>query len=594
MPRKIVSKSFKSESFVTPIVNEGNFLIKKSNRFIEILKARHQRHYRDNSFHLWADVLLASTLFGLVVIVFLLVFWQPKAEFSLAGSFASSRILSGQSENFTIAYQNGEDGFISGTSLKLVLPDNFILESVEPKGFFDAESNTFNLGDLNKNYRGEIQLKGIVRGEVGDRQAIGLNLTYQFGQVRKQLLDSVVYFVDGSAMELNLEVPSETYKDVSFDGSVEIKNTSQAKLDSLAIAFPSTDWQVSPDDMTLENGRVAIPTLDPGASTKITFSAINNQGNNSQFIVQGLFLIGDKTLKQVEISKNISISEPSLYLSSNFTSKALLGDTANASLSYTNNSQSDISNLTLAFESKRNTLSVVNVTTNSNSFSSVNNTLNHNGSITAGDRKVFDAMIKLQHNGTSLNDFVNLNIVVSYTMDNKSFKYSVPMPKLKINSNISVSSAGYYYGPQGDQLGIGPLPPKVDIPTTYWVIWEANNLGNDLSDFEVSADLPINVVWLDQKSVVAGDVTYSPVSRRILWRADKIAQTGGNYRVSFAISLVPRSQDLGTEPILLSNIKFSAKDLYTDDIISKNLANITTNIEQDRKATGKGKVEPLE
>ena len=193
-----------------------------------------------------------------------------------------------------------------------------------------------------------------------------------------------------------------------------------------------------------------------------------------------------------------------------------------------------------------------------------------------------------------MNDFLNLAVSIKYKMDGKEFNYSIAAPRLKINSNLSVNSGAYYYGPQGDQLGIGPIPPKVDIPTTYWIIWEANNLGNDIAEFEVSGDLPSNVVWLDQQSLVAGGLSYSPIGRRVLWKVDKLSQTGGNYRASFAISIVPRAEDLGKIPDLLSNLNFSGLDLYTEARISKKLANITTNIENDRQAAGKGRVESLE
>lgn len=579
----------------TTVINSNNIVIKKLNTLIAIIKNRHIRHYRDNSFHLWADLLLAGILIGLVVIVLRLVFWQPVAEFSLTGKFVEARILSGQTEEFVISYKNEEDNLINSASLVLNLPENFVIESALPKEDFNSETKTFNLGDLEKNDHGELRLRGIVRGEIGERQVIGLNLNYQFGQIRKQLLNSVVYFIDGSVMELNLDVPNETYKDVPFSGSVEVKNAGQTKIANSALMFDGPDWEIIPDELTLENGQIVLSAIEPGESVKILFSAISKQGANSgPLAVSGLFLIGDKVFKQVSVSKNINVSEPSLVLTAIFKDKALTNNQVNSTLTFNNAGKSDISNLAFNFESKRTTMGVSSVTTTNKDFTVANNSLTYNKNLLTGEKKDVDLMINLEHRGSDLNDWLNLNVTVVYTMDGKQFKYSVPMPKLKINSNLTVTSAGYYYGPQGDQLGIGPIPPQVDIPTTYWVIWEANNLGNDIANFEVSADMPANVVWLDQKSVVAGDVTYSPVSRRILWQIDKLDQTGGNYRASFAISLVPRTEDLGTVPNLLSSIQFKAKDLYTDDILTNKLANITTNIEKDRQAAGKGKVQPLQ
>jgi len=593
MANKIISPLKKSEAPL--VLNKSNFLVKKLTGLINHLKARHQKHYRDSNFHLWADLLLAGVLVSLVIIVWRLMFWQPQADFSLSAQFVNDRILSGQTEELVITYKNEEIDTIKDVKLTLTMPDNFIIESVAQPEIFNAETKTFNLGELAKNDRGELRLRGIPRAAVGEKQLLGLNLTYQLGQVRKNLISSVTYMIDGSVMELELELPTEIYEAVPFNGSVLVKNSGQVKLENIALAFPDLDWELMFDETVLENGRLAVSALAPGESTKLTFTSTNKSAAaTGNFIVQGLLLIGDKTLQQTEISKAISIAEPSLSLTANFSEPALISKTLSANLSFKNNGQAEINNLLLTFENKRRTFSVSSVELLAKDFTATNNAIAYNKNILPGEKKDFTLTIKLEQSGTDLNDWLSLSALVSYKMDGQEFKYTLPLPRLKINSNLTVDSAAYYYGPQGDQLGIGPLPPKVDIPTTYWIIWEANNLGNDMADFEVSADLPTNAVWLDQKSVVTGDVTYSPVSRRILWQVDELSKTGANYRASFAVSLVPREQDLGTEPILLSNLKFRALDLYTSNILSKNLANITTNLPKDRKSSGKSVVEALD
>ena len=69
---------------------------------------------------------------------------------------------------------------------------------------------------------------------------------------------------------------------------------------------------------------------------------------------------------------------------------------------------------------------------------------------------------------------------------------------------LNVRSAGYYYSPQGDQLGIGPLPPMVDIQTNYWIFWQIGNFNSDLENFTLTAQLPENIVWTGKKSLLAG------------------------------------------------------------------------------------------
>jgi hypothetical protein len=47
-----------------------------------------------------------------------------------------------------------------------------------------------------------------------------------------------------------------------------------------------------------------------------------------------------------------------------------------------------------------------------------------------------------------------------------------------------------YYAATGDQLGVGPLPPKVGETTTYWIVWSIGPFNGDLADVRLAADLP--------------------------------------------------------------------------------------------------------
>jgi len=588
MPQKI------SKNIPSSPVSRG-LIVEKLNVLISLYKTRHDRHYKDSYFHFWADMLLAGVLIALVSTLAWLLIWQPHPEFMLEARLASARVLSGTSEELVINFKNDEKYAIQGAALKLDLPKDFIVKAAVPGAIFDANSNTFNLGDLDANAKGELRLQGIIQGEIGERQFIALSVTYQRGQLKKQLLSSIVYTIDGSALELSADIPEATYKGVAFNGIVEVKNAGDAAIENAVLMLPKSDWEISPNEFVFGDGTAKLPKLEAGEIRKIQFEAIPlGDLGEKDFTVESGLMQGEKVIPQSTIRKKISVTEPVLELSANFSETSFEGKEATLQLSLKNNGESDISKLSISFENKRDTMSVSRVSTESTMFSAVNNSIVYSSQLNPGKGEKVSVLLSFDRRGNVLNDYLNPSLAVSYAMDGKEYSYSVAVPRLKINSNLSVNSGGYYYGPQGDQLGIGPIPPKVDIPTTYWIIWEANNLGNDISNFEVSADLPANVVWLEQQSLVAGEISYSPVGRRVLWKVDKLAQTGGNYRASFAVSIVPRSEDIGKTPDLLLNLGFRGTDLYTDAQISKKLANITTNIENDRKAAGKGVVEPLE
>ncbi len=570
-------------------------IIEKLNILIEPLKARHERHYKDRYFHFWADMLLAGVLIALVTTLAWLLFWQPRPDFSLEGHFMSARVVSGDVDEFVINYENEEGRPIGGAVLSLELPKTFVVQSAAPAVLFDNKSNTFALGDLDKGAKGSLRIKGVVQGETGERQFIGLNLMYQYGQIKKQVLNSIVYNIDSSVLELSLETPGAAYEGVSFNGTVEVKNSGNAALNNAALVLPKSDWQISAGENALNDGLLKLPDLLPGESKQIPFEATPLQGlGEKDFVVESVLIVDDTNLLQSKIARRLLVTAPELNVALDFKNKVFEGNETALSMTFSNKGTSDISDLIFSFTNKRETMSVSRISSEKNDFSVVNNSLTYQPVLSAGQEASADVTIYFERQGNALNDFLNLAVSIKYKMDGKEFNYSIAAPRLKINSNLSVNSGAYYYGPQGDQLGIGPIPPKVDIPTTYWIIWEANNLGNDIAEFEVSGDLPSNVVWLDQQSLVAGGLSYSPIGRRVLWKVDKLSQTGGNYRASFAISIVPRAEDLGKIPDLLSNLNFSGLDLYTEARISKKLANITTNIENDRQAAGKGRVESLE
>jgi hypothetical protein len=212
MPKQIV-KTVEEEV-------SGNGVNKKLNTLIRLLRNRHQRHYRDSNFHLWADILLASILIGLATILIWLMFWQPRPDFELEAKTASASVVSATAQEFIISYKNDEGAPVSGANLLLDLPANFIVESAVPSTIFEKGSARFAIGDLAKNQRGELRVRGIVQGAVGDRQFLGLTMSYLKGQVKKQVLSSIVYHIDGSALDLSVDMPDQAYRGIPLKGFV--------------------------------------------------------------------------------------------------------------------------------------------------------------------------------------------------------------------------------------------------------------------------------------------------------------------------------------------------------------------------------------
>jgi hypothetical protein len=106
----------------------------------------------------------------------------------------------------------------------------------------------------------------------------------------------------------------------------------------------------------------------------------------------------------------------------------------------------------------------------------------------------------------------------------------------------------------------------------------------------MSAELPLNVVWTGNKSVLEGNLQYNENNKRIVWNLDKINKNNDEYKIGFEISIIPTIGDIGNILQLLKNVEYSTKDNFCEVEISKNLENLDTNLKYDIYSSGKGKV----
>lgn len=154
---------------------------------------------------------------------------------------------------------------------------------------------------------------------------------------------------------------------------------------------------------------------------------------------------------------------------------------------------------------------------------------------------------------------------------------------VRISSQINFSSKVLHS--LGPFANYGVIPPKVGAETTYTVVLNVGNTRGDLSDTIATLRLGQGVSWLGAQSLVSENIFYDAPSNTVTW--DLMALSSGTgfsslpREVSFQISLTPTIGQIGTAPILVSNITLTGRDNVSGETVTASNPSLTTRLTSD-------------
>ena len=103
--------------------------------------------------------------------------------------------------------------------------------------------------------------------------------------------------------------------------------------------------------------------------------------------------------------------------------------------------------------------------------------------------------------------------------------------------------------------------------------------------------LPEKVDWQADTNVTAGQLRYNKTTREVSWEINWMPLDVGVLQADFAISITPETEDLDKILIIAGKLSAQAIDVVTDDTIVKEFKALSTDLEFDELAEGKGVVE---
>jgi hypothetical protein len=549
------------------------------------LKKRQEKYYKNSRFHLVADITFLSIIILLMATFFIIRHWQPQQPIEFSLKALDSQITSGSAATFELSYSSHKS--MTKNVLAIEFPDNFMLTSVEPAESFNKEANTIYLPDLEKGANGKIKISGIVLGEIGSEQALAL--TFNCQECGPGVLTSVFYKIEASALSLNLNLPEYVYQGVEFKAHASLRNDGARDLENIKLRL-NDNWELSGQK------EIVVDKIASGETKEIDFAAITRVSKDKENFVMSAFLnIAQIDLKQLDLSREVGIKIPNFkFIITSDKNTIASNDSVIYEINYQNRETTPLSNIKLSIGTDNNNFKINKITLieAGKNVQLTNNVLTLAGELEPEASGRIKVKVDYSRLKAEVNQEVALILGLDYGINSQTLHYEVSAPAVKTLTSLKVRSGAYYYSSQGDQLGVGPLPPVVDMATNYWVFWEITNLGNDLDNVQISADLSPDVVWIDNKTLLAGELQHGEIGGRVIWTVETIPSNTGDdrYRAGFEIGIIPTTDQVGKVLELVKNIRYSAHDKFGDQVISGSLKNLNTNLEADILGSGKGEV----
>lgn len=549
------------------------------------LKARHEKYYKNSKFHLVADISFVVIIILLFIAFILISSWKPKANIILTAKALSAQVASGNLESFELSYTANRAS--TNNSLAVKLPANFTLTGVEPSESFDSGAHTFYLNDLAKGSNGQIKLTGLVLGELNTKSDFGF--TFNCAECFGGVIQSLPYEIKSSVLSVSADLPENVYRGVEFTGAIKIKNNGPRELDNLRIKINDV-WQV------VGGNEISLAQIKSGAEQTINFLATTQSDQDQADLNLDYYLnVSDELLRQGTFSQKLNIKNPNfkVFISAD---KSVInsGEDVTYNVSYQNQADVQLSNIKFGLASGNPSFKISHwsLVSSQPTLKDQNNSLVLAAPLSPDQGGQFSVKVRYVRVKAGTNQEAYLDLVSDYILSGQTLKYNLAAPRTKLVSQLKLKSGAYYYSPQGDQLGVGPLPPSVGLATNYWIFWEVENSGNDLANLTVLADVPESAVWTDNKSLLAGTLRHAEIGGRVIWEVPTVsAQTDrGQYKVGFSVGVIPTEKDLGQTLLLLQNIKYTATDTFTGQEISGSLPNLSTALSADILSSGKGEV----
>ncbi|MEK7139363.1 MAG: hypothetical protein AAB817_01550, partial [Patescibacteria group bacterium] len=519
---------------------------------------------------------------------------------------------------YIIRYRNQGSVAIDQATLNVRYPAGWLLTAQQPAADGGPElvsagvarrEDTWQLGKLATGAATVVRISGIMNAPEGTTANLWVVLTYVPANFSStfQTEASATTTIAAAPVVVELQGQEQVTASDPYILTIHYGNpTDQALTDINIIAkYPSsfTVKKIEPAGVDQSKNRWRIAELAVGKSGDIVISGnfAANATGDQLITVTTTQTSGDVETTLSEKIKTITLVSGEVLMElqingSNETAAVNFGDTLSYTLTYQNNGQQALKDISAAvfFTSSAEVISwpalqdrydgTLDEFEAGKFITWTKQEVPNLAELKPGEKGVIDFTVKLSSSAGELSGDINLQSVATLTIGKFGAKPSnlqlhSNSVKVLLNSNAVLTAAGRYFGDDGASIGSGPIPPAVGQSTNYIINWTIQNSVHEIRDVTVLTVLPEGVVWSGARTVAVGSIEYEPANRRVVWSINRIPTTLNlNYQASFEIGITPLAKDVGKVLALTGDQTFKATDAVTSAPISQTRGSITTDL----------------
>jgi len=576
------------------------------------------KQYEDHSMSFFIKFLIASLVFCVVAIGIGAYLFFNGSNLISANNIAISingpiSIPGGAPVSFDIQVVNKNNVDLESADLAVDFPagtTNPIDSTQELKTFREL------LGDIPAGGSAQKTVSAIMFGEENLQKQIAISVTYKVKGSTTLFTKKTSYevLINSSPLLLTVSSFKEITSGQEFETKVSLKSNSADILKNVILkaSYPFGFTFISSDIRPLnDNVTWKIGDIPPAAERTIIIKG-KIQGEDSETRVFH-FTAGAQSstdpkiigTQYMSVDQTMTIQRPFISLVI-----GIDGDTSpndfigqfnqneRVTISWFNNLPTSVSNMVITAKFGGSAYDKTAIQPDQGYFDSANNQIVWNqkttpefASVRAGDSGTISFGLIPKDTSMASNPVVNPTVVVTVGVSgDRTQESNVPESlsaavsrTTRVSSNISLT--GRIVRTTGPFINTGPIPPKVEQPTSYTIVWTVDNTTSAVGDAQVTATLPPYVKWLKATSPANEVVTYDEDSGLITWNIGNVStytvDSSRRREVNFQISFQPSVNQVDQSPTLLNQATLTAMDNFTGAQLQSRQDYLTTRFSTD-------------